>query len=210
MADIKSFKEFIKHPFRSKKLGQVVQAANVAGASTSPSPDRPLPSKPGHGSGTAPPDTDNLWELAFWKLDQDAESKKLLVAYESWLAEDTDTSSAVVSTDSLFASPQRNVKLKEVLDRKSKDAEDSRLKFDLAGHEIEIAPLVDKVVSSIIWFKESIGDALPPDPYVSVAWTGVCVLLPVSELIKRHPFPLSCFLHFVYQLGNPLLNFLNS
>lgn len=51
--------------------------------------------------------------------------------------------------------------------------------------------VVEPVIGVVEWAKDYVGSALEPSPPASIAWAGVCLLLPVgstSSLISIMPF----------------------
>lgn len=65
---------------------------------------------------------------------------------------------------------------------KRKLAEDEKGKWMIpfGDDRIAIRELAGSVVSIIDWGQSFVGEALQSSPYGSLAWTGVCLLLPVS------------------------------
>jgi hypothetical protein len=84
---MRSLKASTKNIFKSeKKLWQVGQDANRAGALTQQPGSAPLvPSQNLALRLDRPIRIYHLWELAFWDVEQDTDSKKLLMAYEKSL-----------------------------------------------------------------------------------------------------------------------------
>jgi hypothetical protein len=81
--------------------------------------------------------------------------------------------------------------MKALLDQKIKEVEDGTWKIKFKDHEFVIKDLVEPVIGVVEWAKEYIGSALEPSPPASIAWAGVCLLLPVratSSLISIMPF----------------------
>jgi hypothetical protein len=152
-------------------------------------PRKPKPDQKPSGSGvdnpvSIPPETENLWELAFWTLEQDLKSQKHLIAYEKALNKDqaSNIKFALLRSSPLVGTKaERQEQVKAWVQLKAKEAEDARLKFSINNHDIEIAGVVDKVIGAIIWGKDRIGGVLPADPYVGAVWAGICVLLPVGR-----------------------------
>lgn len=55
----------------------------------------------------------------------------------------------------------------------------AEIKFSLGEHNFDIRNGINHVIKGVVWAKDFIGGALPADPYVSTAWTGICLLLPL-------------------------------
>lgn len=65
-------------------------------------------------------------------------------------------------------------------------------KVSFKGHEFAVKDFVQPVVSIVGWAKEFVTQAVQVSPQASIAWTGVCLLLPVSVLVEPfQEFPTS-------------------
>ena len=70
--------------------------------------------------------------------------------------------------------------MKALLDQKIKAIEEGKWKMKFKDNEFAVMDLVEPVVKVIGWAKEFVGSAIEPLPPGSIAWAGVCLLLPVS------------------------------
>ena len=77
--------------------------------------------------------------------------------------------------------------MRVLLDKKIKEVEDESWKLKFNNHELAVKDLVVPVVGVIQWAKEFVGTALEPSPYASLAWSSVCLLLPVSSFLFFSP-----------------------
>lgn len=82
---------------------------------------------------------------------------------------------------------QRQNQMKALLNEKIKMDEDAVWKFRVGDNQIVIRDQLSKVVKVVAAAKDFVGAAIASDPHAALAWTGICTLLPVNELL---PFPL--------------------
>jgi hypothetical protein len=68
-----------------------------------------------------------------------------------------------------------------------KEIDEGEWKLKFKDHELAVKDLVEPVVGVVEWAKDYVGTALGPSPYGSLAWAGVCVLLPVSATFTASP-----------------------
>ncbi len=54
-----------------------------------------------------------------------------------------------------------------------------KTKYTIAGHEFTITDQIEQAVELVEWAKDWIGDAVKVSPEASVAWAGVCMILPL-------------------------------
>jgi hypothetical protein len=66
--------------------------------------------------------------------------------------------------------------------------QDAQLKITVGKVEIVVRDQVRKVVRTILTFKDFIGAAISAEPHASLAWAGVLVVLPVSNILTNN-FP---------------------
>ena len=130
-----------------------------------------------------------LWDEAY---DEMAKKDKSLVAdYETQLSKSlagAGASSAVVS--SRLGKKQRCEQMQILLAKKIKEIDEGEWKLKFKDHELAVKDLVEPVVGVIDWAKDFIGTSLESSPYGSIAWAGVCVLLPVSAIFSALPLGL--------------------
>ena len=61
------------------------------------------------------------------------------------------------------------------------DLDAQRLTLRLRGRSIAIREQGEKIVKFVLWFNSTISSALASQPYASLAWSGVSIILPVSD-----------------------------
>ena len=60
------------------------------------------------------------------------------------------------------------------------EVDESRIRILIGSKEIVLKDPVDKVVNAVLAAKDFVSSALTTQPMATLAWTGVCILLPVS------------------------------
>jgi hypothetical protein len=67
-----------------------------------------------------------------------------------------------------------------------KEAEKNTWKLKFGGKEVPVKDLIQKVARILDWANQYINGAVSANPFASIAWAGVGLLLPVS-CIPRSP-----------------------
>jgi hypothetical protein len=93
--------------------------------------------------------------------------------------EQTSQSRGSISTLDSVGSAEREEQLRNLLDLKLQALKDSRFKFTIGQKEVIVREQVNKIVSAVIYAKESIGPAISAEPHAALAWARVSILLPV-------------------------------
>ena len=57
----------------------------------------------------------------------------------------------------------------------------------LGNDSVAIRDMAEPVVGIIEWAQDYVSNALSSSPYGSIAWAGVCLLLPVSSVLAVNP-----------------------
>ena len=57
--------------------------------------------------------------------------------------------------------------------------EKARWYVNVGEETVEIKAQVDRIVKAVLYAKDFVSNAASSDPHVALAWTGVCMLLPV-------------------------------
>lgn len=76
---------------------------------------------------------------------------------------------------------RRREQMEVLVRQKLKKDEVGNWRVTLGNDRIAIRDLAGCVVGIVDWGKEFVGDALKSFSYGSIAWVGVCLLLPVSN-----------------------------
>lgn len=126
-----------------------------------------------------------LWNQAYDDLK--AKEENLARDYEATLSTNLVTvgSSEVLSGLKM----ERKKQMETLLKRKIEEVNQDSWKLRFGGEEIPVKDLVEPVVGVIDWANEYISDAVSVNPYASIAWAGVGLLLPVSNTV---PNPCTC------------------
>lgn len=143
----------------------------------------PTPGK-GHASAgtgknkeTAAPIAE-LWNQAYEELRE--KEPKLIKKYEGEISLQISTMVGATVAISGLGKVRRREQMEVLVKQKLKEDEDGKWRIRLGDDQIAIRDLVGYVVSIVDWGKDFVGAALESSPYGSIAWTGVCLLLPVS------------------------------
>jgi hypothetical protein len=88
------------------------------------------------------------------------------------------------TTLAVLGTPARQEQMKYLVQQKIKKYEDSAWKFKIGSKSVVVRDQTEKFVNTIMFAKSFVDSAVASDPHVALAWTGVCILLPVSV-----PFP---------------------
>ncbi|KUJ15374.1 uncharacterized protein LY89DRAFT_719937 [Mollisia scopiformis] len=126
-------------------------------------------------SEASPPETD-IWKLAYERLTK--EKPSLVEHYEQILAQEEADSSAK-SQDSPENITNSITRLTDLASKKLAHLDDSRLKIRLRSKTFVVKDGVDQVLEIVVAAKDFVSGIVASDPHVAIAWTGVCVLLPL-------------------------------
>jgi N-terminal domain of NWD NACHT-NTPase len=121
-----------------------------------------------------------LWDEAFEKLKGD--EKDLVMDYQKVLNHEKTLTSIVGST-SFFTGLEvpTQLQMQTLLKSKIENIKSKEWKLKFKGHELAVKQLVEPVTSIVEWAQDYVGQALEASIYGSLAWSGVCLLLPVSN-----------------------------
>lgn len=124
-----------------------------------------------------------LWNHAYEQLRE--KEPKLIEKYEAQISLHVPTTVGVTVAISGMGKVQRREQMELILKQKLEEAEDGKWRIPLGDHGIAIRDLATYVVSIVDWGKEFVSTALESSPYGSIAWAGVCLLLPVSIFLAN-------------------------
>lgn len=71
--------------------------------------------------------------------------------------------------------------MKILLEKKVEELESGQWKIGFQNNQFVVKDFIEPVVGVVSWAREYIGKAAQASPYSSVAWAGVCLLLPVRS-----------------------------
>lgn len=117
--------------------------------------------------------TDDLWAEAYERCK--LREKVLVDRYEQHMK--AYTSSAGTAADDRFSPGE----IGGLVKARRGDLDAQRLTLSLRGRPIVIREQGEKIVKFVLWFNSTVSSALASQPYASLAWSGVSVILPVSD-----------------------------
>ena len=117
--------------------------------------------------------TDDLWAEGYERCK--LRDKVLVDDYEKHMK--AYTSSAGTAADDRFSPGE----IAGLIKAKREDRDARRLTFHLRGETIAIREQGEKIIKFVLWFNSTISSALASQPYASLAWSGVSIILPVSD-----------------------------
>jgi hypothetical protein len=125
------------------------------------------PAAEGSEAPTFPP-ISGLWDEGYDRLEQEESTSRLIADYREVL--EVTLGAGKLSLEK----GRRREQMEEIAKLKRDEVEASKWKLKLEA-------VIEPVVSIIKWSKEFVASALEPSPPASIAWAGVCLLLPVSQ-----------------------------
>jgi hypothetical protein len=126
-----------------------------------------------------------LWNEAYDALR--ANEENLVKDYEATTYKNLGTmvSSTVALTGAKLG---RENLMAIVLREKMEEVDENTWRLKFCGREVPIRDLAEPVVGIVKWADDYIGNAVSANPYASIAWAGVSLLLPVSYILQFVPF----------------------
>ena len=119
-----------------------------------------------------------LWNVAYEELK--AKEGRLITEYEKCLSYNVSNVLGATVALSGLTKVQRREQMEMLVKRKVEEDEKGKWKIPFGDDRIAVRDLAKPVVGIVSWAQEYVGDALQASPYGSLAWAGVCLLLPVS------------------------------
>lgn len=116
---------------------------------------------------------EDLWKQAYEKCK--SREGELVIGYEQHMKRYTSPDG--IACDDEF-SPG---KVAEFIKAQRAHLDARRLALRLPGGSITMSEQGEKIVKFILWFNGTISSALASQPYASLAWSGVSIILPVSR-----------------------------
>ncbi|KAH8897857.1 hypothetical protein GQ53DRAFT_625795, partial [Thozetella sp. PMI_491] len=130
----------------------------------------------------------SLWDRAYDALGKDKpkvveEYERLLsneIQQEESLSNDPLTAQSRPSGDGPYSVRKpRRAQLDLITERGLSRIEETRTKYTIAGHEFVLKDQIAQAAGLVLWAKGWIGEALIASPEASIAWAGVCIILPL-------------------------------
>lgn len=119
-----------------------------------------------------------LWNQAYDDLRTREEN--LVKEYDATLSRNLNTViGSTVATVGLKVGREDQMKI--ILKAKVEEVNQNIWKLKFGANEVPVKDLMQPVVGTIDWANEYINAAVSANPYASIAWVGVGLLLPVSD-----------------------------
>jgi hypothetical protein len=122
-----------------------------------------------------------LWNQAYDDLRSDLKDGKLIKKYEAIIATDLPTVVASAGRALAPVKAARKDDMLRVLDKKMTDVKAHKWRLRFHDHEVLVEDLAKPVINMIDLADKYVSDAVSTNPYVSIAWAGVGLILPVSN-----------------------------
>ena len=120
----------------------------------------------------------DLWDQAYQLLRTESANKKLLEGYEKILSQEAEGNNDGPSADT--GTLNREEKLSMLISKKLQVIDEARWKFRVGGETVEIKAQMERIVKATLFAKDFISSVASSEPHAALAWTGVCLLLPVG------------------------------
>ncbi|KJR87190.1 ankyrin repeat protein [Sporothrix schenckii 1099-18] len=133
--------------------------------------------------------TQSLWDRAYDALRK--EKTQLVKDYEKLLSKEEQMANSTLSNGSPAQpiprhdvtldpdSQYRQAQLKTVIEQGLRRMEEKKARYTIAGHEFVLTDQIAQAAGFVLWAKDWIGEAVKASPEASVAWAGVCIILPL-------------------------------
>ncbi|KAE9379860.1 hypothetical protein N431DRAFT_121252 [Stipitochalara longipes BDJ] len=120
-----------------------------------------------------------LWNEAYEDLRSNPKDQKLIKKYEDIMA--IDFSTMVASTAQILAPVKvsRKDNMLRILDKKMTEVKDNKWRLRFHDHEVLVEDLAKPVINVIDIVDKYVSDAVSTNPYASIAWAGIGLILPI-------------------------------
>ena len=122
-----------------------------------------------------------LWNQAYEQVRE--KEPKPIKNYEKGISLNVSTMVGVTVAISGLGKVRRKEQMDVLVKQKLREDEDGKWRIPLGDDRLAIRDLSGYVVSIVDWGKEFVGAALESSSFGSIAWAGVCLLLPVSKVL---------------------------
>lgn len=121
----------------------------------------------------------DLWDRAYRLLRDDKATEKLLKNYEQLLLSELKDGHVFQNLPDNLEGFDNQKLLSALVSEKLRIMENERWKFQVGNATVEVKAQFDRVVKFVLFAQDIVSSAVSSDPHAALAWTGVCVLLPV-------------------------------
>ncbi|EJT68836.1 hypothetical protein GGTG_13589 [Gaeumannomyces tritici R3-111a-1] len=184
-------------------LFRITDEPKLSNAPT-PAPPEPSPTSNNKDGGTTATNSESLWDMAYEALRK--EKPEVVQAYEELLSKMSTCLANTSSTTDLnevlskaasdpvntpFASNTgtadyqaqnatiRRDMMTDIIALGRKHMEGKQIAFKIGSHKFVLQDQVQNLVAGVQFGKDWIGEAVQASPPASIAWAGVCLLLPL-------------------------------
>ncbi|RWA09407.1 hypothetical protein EKO27_g5694 [Xylaria grammica] len=152
----------------------------------------PIPASDSSFVHEDPPAIQSLWGRAYDALRE--ENPQLLEKYEKLLSEDAnkanthhkssndETSVQVTPLDDVGHDTKRQsqqAQLDAIISKGLQRLEETKTTYTIAGREFVLGDQIAQTAEFVLWAKNLISEAVKQSPEASIAWAGVCMILPL-------------------------------
>jgi hypothetical protein len=155
-------------------------------AAPAPAAGQPPPLPSGAAREVAMPD---FWNSAWEKVKQ-GDYRRYVARYERIILRQNQPDGKEDKGDpEPLEATCRARKMREILEKQTATLKQSRWGLLVSGRKFGVADTVEKIINSVLYAKDSIGKAVitAGEPHAALAWAGVCLLLPVSNILPFTP-----------------------
>ncbi|MCJ1270798.1 hypothetical protein MMC22_010695 [Lobaria immixta] len=139
-----------------------------------------------------------LWNQAYEQL---REKEPILIRkYEEEISLHVSTMVGTTVAMSGLGKVRRREQMEVLVKQKLEEDEDGKWRIPLGDDRVAIRDLAGYVVSIVDWGKEFVGTVLESSPYGSIAWAGVCLLLPLILNPSKQRTSNICGLEYISDL----------
>ncbi|KAK3371786.1 hypothetical protein B0T24DRAFT_531539, partial [Lasiosphaeria ovina] len=124
----------------------------------------------------------SLWDRAYDLLREN--EPDLVIEYERLLSHELPVTEGTCSANSYNPIPKcfpegRRRQLKTIIDCGLRRMEERKTTYTIAGHKFVLEDQIAKVADFALWTKDFVAAAVNASPEASLAWAGVCIILPI-------------------------------
>jgi len=130
----------------------------------------------------ADPQPQDLWDRAYRLLRDDKVTEKLLKNYEQILLSEVKDGNTSQNLPDNLEGFDKQKHLSALVAEQLQIMDNERWNFHVGNETVEVKAQFDRVVKFVLFAKDFVSSAVSSDPHAALAWTGVCVLLPVCIL----------------------------
>jgi hypothetical protein len=167
--------------FKSAKFLQKLKPSSGNDASESDVAKETPPLDDNTGPVTDAAKKGGPWDEAYKSLTKDF--PRLVEHYEAILAKEEEDEGGESEKRSAIGISHSESRLASLASKKLEAIDESRLRIRLGSKTIVVNDGVDQVLKVVIAAKEFVSGVVASEPHAALAWTGVCLVLPVSSSI---------------------------